>query len=200
MRSPLRYQVTPYDCGPTTMINAIMFLFEREEIPPDVVRHIGQCTLDSYDTTGHCGRYGTSGAAVRYFGSWLNELRFAGLLPIRSSYLEKEEVHFEEGSRILRHLKEGGACVLHVFVETGHYILLTGLSEEGLLAFDPYYRGEQLYSKKVRRIEGHPFSHNLLIPWETIRDEKSSEYSVGAVETREAILIGREAVETLYVI
>ena len=69
MRSPLRYQATEYDCGPTTMTNAIMYLFEREEIPPDLIRHIGQCTLDSFDDKGHCGRFGTSGAAVRYFGS-----------------------------------------------------------------------------------------------------------------------------------
>ena len=47
MKSPLRYQVTQYDCGPTTMTNAILYLFEREEIPPDLVRHIGLCTLDS---------------------------------------------------------------------------------------------------------------------------------------------------------
>ena len=33
MKSPLRYQVTQYDCGPTTMTNAILYLFEREEIP-----------------------------------------------------------------------------------------------------------------------------------------------------------------------
>ena len=55
MKSPLRYQVTQYDCGPTTMTNAILYLFEREEIPPDLVRHIGLCTLDSYDRNGHCG-------------------------------------------------------------------------------------------------------------------------------------------------
>ena len=73
MKSPLRYQVTQYDCGPTTMTNAILYLFEREEIPPDLVRHIGLCTLDSYDRNGHCGMCGTTGAAMRYFGTWLNE-------------------------------------------------------------------------------------------------------------------------------
>ena len=92
MKSPLRYQVTQYDCGPTTMTNAILYLFEREEIPPDLVRHIGLCTLDSYDRNGHCGMCGTTGAAMRYFGTWLNELRFAGLLPAESMYMEKEEV------------------------------------------------------------------------------------------------------------
>ena len=75
MKSPLRYQATEYDCGPTSMTNAIIYMFERNEIPPDLIRHIGQGTLDSFDENGYAGRYGTSGAAIRYFGSWLNELR-----------------------------------------------------------------------------------------------------------------------------
>ena len=56
MKSPLRYQATEYDCGPTSMTNAIIYMFDRSEIPPDVMRHIGQGTLDSFDENGHVGR------------------------------------------------------------------------------------------------------------------------------------------------
>ena len=45
MKTPLRYQATEYDCGPTSMTNAIVYMFEREEIPPDLIRHIGQGTI-----------------------------------------------------------------------------------------------------------------------------------------------------------
>ena len=34
MKNPLRYQLSEYDCGPTSMLNALAFLFEREDIPP----------------------------------------------------------------------------------------------------------------------------------------------------------------------
>ena len=37
MKSPLRYQISDYDCGPTSMLNAVSFLFEREQIPPELV-------------------------------------------------------------------------------------------------------------------------------------------------------------------
>ena len=37
MKNPLHYQFSEYDCGPTSMQNAISFLFEREEIPPEVL-------------------------------------------------------------------------------------------------------------------------------------------------------------------
>ena len=29
MKNPLRYQLSEYDCGPTSMLNALAFLFER---------------------------------------------------------------------------------------------------------------------------------------------------------------------------
>lgn len=31
MKNPLHYQFSEYDCGPTTMQNAISFLFERRK-------------------------------------------------------------------------------------------------------------------------------------------------------------------------
>ena len=200
MKSPLRYQATQYDCGPTTITNAIMYLFEREEIPPDLVRHIGQCTLDSYDREGHCGMYGTSGAAIRHFGAWLNELRYAGLLPIRSSYLDREMVYFGPGSVISKALRDGAAIVLHVFHDEGHYILLTGETREGILAFDPYYRGNEVRRKGVIRVDDEPFSHNLIIPGIPLNDSGRDYYSMGEIAAREALIIRRDDADEMYVI
>ena len=36
MKNLLIYQSTEYDCGPTTLTNAIRYLFDREEIYPDI--------------------------------------------------------------------------------------------------------------------------------------------------------------------
>ena len=200
MKSPLRYQATQYDCGPTTMVNAIMYLFEREEIPPDLVRHIGQCTLDSYDRRGHCGMCGTTGAAIRYFGTWLNELRFAGLLPVESRFLQGRDVFFGPGSPLSDALREGASIVLHVFHTEGHYILATKEAEGTVHAFDPYYRGNEVKREGVVPVYDAPFSHNILIPEGLINDTGRDFYSMGEYETREALIIRREAVENLYVI
>ena len=40
MKNPLHYQLSEYDCGPTSMMIAIYYLFEREEIPPESVRNM----------------------------------------------------------------------------------------------------------------------------------------------------------------
>ena len=40
MNNPLHYQLPEYDCGPTSMLNAVSYLFRREEIPPEIIRSI----------------------------------------------------------------------------------------------------------------------------------------------------------------
>ena len=40
MKNPLHYQLSEYDCGPTSMMNALAYLFEREEIPPEAIRNM----------------------------------------------------------------------------------------------------------------------------------------------------------------
>ena len=39
-KNPLHYQLSEYDCGPTAMLDAISYLFPREEIPPEIIRNI----------------------------------------------------------------------------------------------------------------------------------------------------------------
>lgn len=201
MKSPLRYQATEYDCGPTTMTNAIMYLFEREEVPPDLIRHIGQCTLDSFDDKGHCGRFGTSGAAIRYFGSWLNELRYGGLLPIESRFLEKEAVFLGEKSELTIALKEGAAIVLHICLNGGgHYVLLTGVEASFYHVFDPYYTGNRISRSDVFTVKDQPYSHNLTISEDLLNRFSECDYSMGEQKSREALIIKRHPIDNYYII
>lgn len=56
MKNPLHYQMTEYDCGPTSMLNAISYLFHREEIPPEIVRNIMLYCLDCFGPDGASGK------------------------------------------------------------------------------------------------------------------------------------------------
>ena len=53
MKNPLHYQLSEYDCGPTSMMNAIAYLFEREEIPPEAVRNMMLYCLDCHSKRGY---------------------------------------------------------------------------------------------------------------------------------------------------
>jgi len=50
--------MTEYNCGPTSMLNAISYLFERNEIPPDVPKYIIMYCLDAYNGKGEFGKTG----------------------------------------------------------------------------------------------------------------------------------------------
>lgn len=190
MKSPLRYQATEYDCGTTSITNALMFLFDREELPPDVISHIGQCTLDGYDEHGRKGIYGTSGASIQYFGSWFNELRFGGLLPIKSQFFKKSQVRLEKDDKLYTELKNGSAIVLHVFLNNfGHYVLVTGVQEDKFFIFDPYYPTDPKVEKKW--IKTKPCSYNRIVPAEVLYSLEKTDCSMGPIKTREALVIQR---------
>ena len=56
MKNPLHYQLSEYDCGPTSMMNAIAYLFEREEIPPEAIRNTMLYCLDCHSKEGMPGK------------------------------------------------------------------------------------------------------------------------------------------------
>ena len=98
MYIPLQYQVSEYDCVPTSFINAVSYLFERNEIPPMVIRHIYMYSLDSVGRDARLGSAGTSKHAVRLLGSWLNSYKFRKF-SVNTQFLEKEEVNFRKTNR-----------------------------------------------------------------------------------------------------
>ena len=87
MNNPLRYQMTEYDCGPTSMLNAVSYLFQREEIPPEIVRSIMLYCLDCFGADGACGKCGTSCTAMMFLSNWINSFGQTGHLPISSQHL-----------------------------------------------------------------------------------------------------------------
>ena len=90
MKNVLLTQTTEYDCGPTTLVNALRFLFEREDIPPALIRTIWLHTNDTYDERGQKGCRGTSKACVRYLCEFFNDYSEHCHFPIRAAFADKE--------------------------------------------------------------------------------------------------------------
>ena len=87
-----------------------------------------------------------------------------------------------------------------MFCEGGHYILVTGERKEGILAFDPYYRKDEVSREGVIRVNDQPFSHNRIIPGTVLNDAGREYYSMGESVTREALVIKRDNTDEMYVI
>lgn len=189
MKIPLQYQRTEYDCGPTSLLNAISFLVDREELPPDILRHIMMCTLDSYNEKGEAYKNGTSKMAMFFLASWLNEYARVTKFPLHTETLSGEDVHISEDSAILEALRQGGVVVTRVFLDCAHYITLTGITEQGIKVFDPYYYEGPVTYNGITLITDSPFSANRLIAYELFNREENSPYALGPIKNREAVLL-----------
>ncbi|WP_394525001.1 peptidase C39 [Lacrimispora sp. JR3] len=189
MKNPLNYQVTEYDCGPTTLQNAMSFLFKREEVPPDVIKHIMLFCLDSYNAKGEFGKNGTSKMAMMFLSDWLNQFGKMKKFPIHSEYLTGEEVFIGENSRIMYALQQGGAVVARVMYGCWHYVLLTGADSKQVYLFDPYYRKKPFRQPELKLINDMPYSRNRSVPWEMVNSTGKGCYALGPIDTREATII-----------
>lgn len=193
MKSPLRYQISEYDCGPTTLLNAITFLFEREEVPPEIIKNISLYSLDTFNSQGFAGRHGTSKIAMMFLSNWLNAYRHTGQLNISCEYLTAESVYIGETSKINDVLQRGGVVVVRLFYDVEHYVLLTGMKENHILMFDPYYNIEDFKDTPIILSPDTVFTHNRMVPWECFNKEDTSLYALGAMENREAVLLFNNA-------
>ena len=90
MKNFLIYQSSEYDCGPVSLINGIRYLFDREEIFPDVIKFIMLYCMDTYNEAGELCKHGTSAAAMNFVASWLNHFSQVKPFPIRCEFLSGE--------------------------------------------------------------------------------------------------------------
>lgn len=192
MKNPLHYQLSEYDCGPTSMLNAVSYLFERETIPPELIRNIMLYCLDCYGSEGALGKSGTSCTAMMFLSNWLQGFGTAGHLSVSSSYLSGKNVFIGDQSLINDALRRGGVVVVRLFYDVAHYVLLTGEQSGSILMFDPYYETEAFSEADVLVTQEHPFSYNRVVPFSYFNKETQELYALGDIEGREAVLMFNE--------
>lgn len=194
MKNPLHYQLSNYDCGPTTMLNAVSFLFDREAIPPEIIRNVMLYSLDCYSAEGAPGKAGTSRMAMMFLANWLDGFGHATDLPLSASYLSGRSVHLAQEGRIQDALRRGGVAIVRLYYDVEHYTLLTGLASGGggVLMFDPWYvpeESQEFSGTGIVSTLAHPFSYNRIVPFPCFECTKHGIYALGPVENREAVLL-----------
>ena len=190
MKIPLHYQVSEFDCGPTTVLNAMSYLFQREDLPAEIVRNIMIYCLDCYNEEGRPGGNGTSRAAMMFLSNWLNGFGKAAKLPLSSRYLSGKSVYVGQESQINDALHRGGVAVVRLYYEVEHYVLLTGIEEDKILVFDPYYEEELTEDYPGVELDNtHPFTYNRKVPESYFNKETLTFYAFGPWKLREAVLL-----------
>lgn len=194
MSVPLHYQISEYDCVPTTFANAVAYLFERAAVPPMVVRHIYSYSLDTVSRGGRLGRAGTSEYAVQLLGNWLASYKTRNF-SMRTEYLHGEDVHIQAGSPILAALDEGGLALCSLYVGHGewHFVLGMAYDPDWLYVFDPYQRrmlrGLRGKARLLAAESGR--DANLAIHRTWLDRSGTGRFTFGESERRECLLVWR---------
>jgi len=196
MKGPLHYQTSEYDCVPTTFLNAITYLYERDAIPPVVIRYIYLYSLDTVGRHGRLGRGGTSSEAIRLLGHWLGRYK-TRKFAVATQYLQGSDVHLRRGNKITACLGAGGValCNIHPIRSDWHYVLALKARKDTLLFFDPYWR------LSVRGLRGHvelprsdsPRAPNLAVArgWLDANTDRRR-FCFGTTRNRECLLMWRK--------
>ena len=194
MKNDLICQSSEFDCGPTCVTNAMRFLFEREEIPPCVLKHIWTMGIDTYPNGGETGKMGTSKASMRYMAAWFNCYANGCHFPVHTEFLELEDARIHPGSRTWACLERGGCAVMRCSTGgIGHYVLLTGILPGGEIGlFDPYDEEPEFTEPGRRVVSGCPKAMNRAVRSELLNLMDQSDYAMGPLEQRENLLFWRE--------
>ena len=190
MKSPLRYQIATYDCGPISLMNVFGYLYEIEEIPAIIVQTIWRFSLDCFDSKGKLGEGGTSKCAMRLFILWLIEYARINSFPIEAYYLRGKEISYEI---LYRFIKKNGVVVVRCYQSGEHYVLITGVDNNYFYIFDPYYVDKDFMNHDEMVIFDweHPFEYNRIVGKERLFSDTEKDFSLGLVVNRECILFKR---------
>lgn len=190
MKIPLTFQITEYDCGTTTLLNALLFLFEREEIPVELLKAIYRYTLDAEGVHGIIGEAGTSRRAVDKLSNWILNYTKTNDFQIKCKVLEGKEVTL---AKMKECLNNNGCIMARCYQETEHYVLITKMDEIFTYIFDPYYVEEDYYcnDSEVAVVLNQMFTHNRLVKNKRLFSQEQKDFSLMEIDKREVLLINK---------
>lgn len=190
MKSPLNYQITENQSGGLTVFNCVSFLFDRDEMPLEFLRIMASYSLGCYDEFGNLAKPEFYENLLFFASSWLNDYAKDKRIPLKTKYLTRDDVNLLE---IRKCLLAGGCVALKTFRRGTHYVTVTGMDNDEMFIFDPYFRPEGTFkdSSGIKIIMDKPFYYNRKIKIEKFISEQKSELVLGSVPEREAVLFFR---------
>ena len=191
MKIPLRYQNTEYDCGTTSFINALAYLYDREDVPVSLIKAVYKYTLDVEGEDGSIGKGGTSRKQAellaRYFVKYANENKNFN---ISCRVVSKDKVNLFDMKKTV---DNNGVIIARCWQSVEHYVLITKIDDNFAYIFDPYYLNEDYYydDEDVAIVLHETFTHNRIVKIERLFTEEKKDFSLLKESDREVILINR---------
>ncbi len=191
MRTPLRYQVTEYDCGTVSLLNAVCYLFKRDEIPTELVKAIHMYTIDCYDYEGNKSNDWMPNESINKMCKWISNCSEKYDFKLNAIYLKGEEVNYKNIESCVR---KGGVVFIRCWREESQYVIINNINELNTYIFDSYYCEDEEYEKDndVRVIQSKPAEYNRIVRTDRLFSETKKDYSLGVISDRECVLMSKK--------
>jgi predicted double-glycine peptidase len=191
MKIPLRFQITEFDCGTVALQNAISYLFDRENVPAELIRAISIYTVNCYDEKGNICEGGTSRQTMNMMTKWIHEFANKYNFGINCTRL----VDYKVSIREIRKCINLNGCVLLRTYQNGqeHFVVITDIDDDFVYMWDSYYLGETYYDreKRISIIFNKPFNYNRKVSMSRFLDEEEKDFALGPFEKRECLLFNK---------
>lgn len=190
MRNPLMYQMTEESCGVEAVFNCIIYLFDREEMPTEFIKLMATYGLSCLDEIGLPTNKDFCDSLLYFTSSWIRDFAKEKHIPLKSRYLQGEEVNLLE---IRKCLNAGGCVDLKTYRDGVHYVTIVNMDSEFMYIFDPYFQPHKSKSGQagIDIINNPNLPYNRRVKIENFILEIKSELCLGEVDDREAVFIYR---------
>lgn len=189
IKVPLRFQNTEYDCGTTSFVNALAYLYDGEDIPVELLKAIYRYTLDVENEEGIKGKGETSREHAeklsKYFQNYANNKTF----DLKCTTLKGKDVDILKIKQVTDH---GGVAVARCFLlGDEYYVLITKVDEYFACIFDPYYLEEEAFVKdsEISIVLNQCFTHNRLVTLPRLMSTERKNFSLLNLNDRQVILL-----------
>lgn len=191
MKSPLSYQISEYDCGQATLLNAIRYLYKRGEVLPIILKYITQYTLDTINDNEQIGKHGTSPYAIEYLANMINS---TSCIDLNAKILKGENASINNVDFLNCICNYGGVAILRVWSDCEHYVLCTGTKEKYVYIFDPYFLEDGSYDDdtEVIMINNKPFEYNRIVSKKRIEEHSKNDYALVRNDESRILLLYRK--------
>lgn len=188
MKIPLRFQITEFDCGTVALQNAVSYLYDRENVPSELIRAISIYTVNCYDEKGKISEGGTSREVMDNMTTWIDKFLYQCNFGLNCRRYIGENIDVDDVKKCV----DNGGCVLYKTFRSGHehFVIITMMDEEYMYMWDSYYLGETYYDmeRKISIVFNKPFHYNRKVSIDRFLQNNTKDFALGPVEERECLL------------
>lgn len=155
-------------------------MFEREEIPAELVHSIMTYTLDNVSKKDGESEGGTSIFSLEFLQHWIHQYAEYKNFPIKGKLYEKEQatLQLDKANKLF---SKGGCIMASVWLMKGaHYIIITNIDNKYAYIFDPYLVDPKYFSKSnnIKIINNKPLKYNRKIKLTQLFSNNKNDYSL----------------------